>query len=132
MEIGSAQQTGKKPFSFTKRAKSFTYAFRGIGIFFKDTHNAWIHATAFVVALVLGIYFRISLDEWAVILLSSGLVFVSEAFNTALEVDLDLTSPDYHPYARDAKDIAVGAVLLSATTALIVGMFIFIPRIVGL
>ena len=50
---------------------------------------------------------------------------MAEAFNSAIEVDIDLTSPEYHPFARDTKDIAAGAVLLAATTALIVGVGIF-------
>ena len=54
---------------------------------------------------------------------------VEEAFNTAIEIDIDLTSPTYHPYARDTKDVAAGAVLLSAILAIIVGLMIFVPHI---
>jgi diacylglycerol kinase len=56
---------------------------------------------------------------------ASGFVLVSEAFNTAIEIDINLTSPEYHPYARDTKDIAAGAVLISAVTAVIIGVLIF-------
>lgn len=59
------------------------------------------------------------------LVLAAGLVLASEAFNTAIEVDINLTSPEYHPYARDTKDIAAGAVLISALTAGVVGVFIF-------
>jgi len=67
--------------------------------------------------------------EWVVILILSGIVFISEAFNTAIEIDMDLTSPNFHPYAKDTKDVAAGAVLLSAILAVIVGLIIFVPYI---
>jgi diacylglycerol kinase (ATP) len=117
----------KKRFSVVKRAESFTHAGRGIWIYFKATHNAWLHFVIFVAALVLGFYLSISRMEWMFLVLASGFVFVAEAFNSAIEVDIDLTSPEYHPYARDTKDIAAGAVLISAITAVAIGLFIFVP-----
>ena len=115
----------EKSFSFTKRAKSFVHASRGIKVFLKTTHNSWIHVTIFFAAIVLGMYFKITNTEWMMLIFASGLVFVSEAFNTAIEIDIDLTSPEYHPYAKDTKDVAAGAVLISAITAIIIGLFIF-------
>jgi diacylglycerol kinase (ATP) len=115
----------KKEFSLVKRAKSFSYAGRGIYVFIKTTHNAWIHLLIMVVAIFLGFYFGITNIEWVLLIIVSGFVLVSEAFNTAIEIDIDLTSPTYHPYAKDTKDVAAGAVLLSAITASIVGILIF-------
>lgn len=115
----------KQEFSLEKRAKSFTHAGRGILILLKGTPNVWIHVGALITVVALGFYFRITTTEWIVLILACGFVFVSEAFNTALEVDINLTSPEYHPYARDVKDIAAGAVLISAITACIVGIIIF-------
>ena len=117
-------------FSIKKRLMSFVHASRGIWLFAKHTHNAWLHAVAFVIVISLGAYFNISRMEWIALFIVCGLVFVSEAFNSAIEVDIDLTSPEYHPYARDTKDIAAGAVLLSAIFAIIVGVLIFWPHIV--
>lgn len=115
----------QKEFSLIKRAKSFTYAGRGIWVFIKTTHNAWIHLAILALAIALGIYFHITVIEWMMLVLIGGFVLVSEAFNTAIEIDIDLTSPEYHPYAKDTKDVAAGAVLISAITALIIGVFIF-------
>ncbi len=115
----------KEEFSLVKRAKSFTYAGRGIWVFVKSTHNAWIHLVVLAVAIALGIYFNITVVEWMMLVLAGGFVLVAEAFNTAIEIDIDLTSPEYHPYAKDTKDVAAGAVLISAVTALIIGLFIF-------
>ena len=110
-----------------KRAESFTHAGRGVKIFFATTHNSWMHIVALVVAVALGVYFHITQIEWIAIFIVSGLVFTAEAFNSAIELDIDLTSPQYHPFARDTKDIAAGAVLISAATAFIVGLAIFVP-----
>lgn len=115
----------KKEFSLLKRAKSFTYAGRGLVVFIKTTHNAWIHIAAFIIVMLLGFYFNITNIEWMMLIFASGFVFSAEAFNTALEIDIDLTSPEYHPYARDVKDVAAGAVLISAVTAVIIGIFVF-------
>ena len=115
----------KKEFSLIKRAKSFAHAGRGIWIFVRTTPNAWIHVVGFIFVIFFGFYFEVTYIEWAMLIFASGLVFVSEAFNTAIEIDMDLTSPEYHPYARDTKDVAAGAVLLSAITAAVIGLLVF-------
>lgn len=114
-------------FSIVKRAKSFTHAGRGIWIFVKTTHNAWIHLGVLMLVVVAGLCLGITTTDWLAITLASGFVLVAEAFNTAIEIDIDLTSPTYHPYARDTKDVAAGAVLISAVTAAVVGLLVFGP-----
>ena len=104
----------EKRFSLVARAKSFTHAFRGIGIVVKSTHNFWVQIFFAIIAICLGFILKISNIEWIFIIFAIGLVFVTETINTAIEIDIDLTSPTYHPYARDTKDIAAGAVLISA------------------
>ena len=115
----------KEEFSLIKRAKSFSHAGRGILVFIKTTHNAWIHLFVLILAIGFGFYFEITMIEWMMLVLAVGFVLVAEAFNTAFEIDINLTSPEYHPYARDIKDVAAGAVLISAITAGIIGIFIF-------
>ncbi len=122
----------KKRFSLIARAKSFTHAFRGIWILVKTTHNFWIHIFLAVFAICLGFILKISHTEWMVLVLTAGFVLVSEAVNTAIEIDIDLTSPNYHPYAKDTKDVAAGAVLISANIAIVVGLIIFLPKILFL
>jgi len=122
----------KKKFSLVARAKSFTHAFRGIRVIVKTTHNFWVQTFFAIVALSLGLILKISYTDWILIILAIGFVLVSEAFNTAIEIDIDLTSPNYHPYARDTKDVAAGAVFISAITAFIVGLLIFLPKIIVL
>lgn len=120
----------KEEFSLIKRAKSFIHASRGLLLFLKTTHNAWIQLVLFLLAIALAIYFDIPSIEWALLVLAGGLVLSAEAFNTAIEIDMNLTSPEFHPYARDTKDVAAGAVLISSLTALVVGLIIFLPYII--
>ena len=122
----------KKRFSIVARGRSFRHAFRGITIIFKTQHNAWVHGLVALVVVLLGLWLRISAGEWAVVILSITSVLAAEAFNTAVEIDIDLTSPNYHPYARDTKDVASAAVLITALGALIVGLVVFIPKIVNM
>lgn len=117
----------KEEFSLVKRAKSFAHAGRGILVFLKTTHNAWIHLLVFGAVLMLGFYCKITATEWALLIFAGGFVLVSEAFNTAIEIDIDLTSPEYHPYARDTKDVAAGAVLIASVIAAGIGLLVFVP-----
>jgi diacylglycerol kinase (ATP) len=119
----------KRIFSIVKRIQSFEHAGNGIRVFLKTTHNAWVHISIAVVAIFLGFVFNISQTEWMFLVLSIGLVLTAEAFNTALEFDIDLTSPEYHEFAKYTKDVAAGAVLISSVTAVIIGLIIFIPKI---
>ncbi len=114
-------------FSSIKRIRSFKHALRGIFIFIKNTHNAWVEIAGFILGTILALYFHITNTEWIMLILASGFVFASEAFNTALEIDMDLTSPEYHPFARDVKDIAAGAVLISVVISIIISAIVFVP-----
>ena len=119
----------KERFSIVKRAESVANASRGIWVCLKSTHNAWIHIVVFILVLLAGWFFCITKIEWLFVIIVSGFVFTAEAFNTAIEIDMDLTSPEIHPYARDTKDVAAGAVLLSTITAVAVGLIVFLPYI---
>ncbi len=121
--------TQEKRFSIVKRAKSFTHAGRGIWIVLKSTHNAWIHLAALGAAVTVGVFFEISRTDWILLIFAAGMVLAAEAFNTAIEIDIDLTSPEFHPFARDTKDVAAGAVLITAVAAAIIGLLIFVPYI---
>lgn len=112
-----------------KYANKFRNAFRGISIFAKTTKHFPLQFGASVCAVFLGFYFHVSGLEWVALVFAIGLVIISEAFNTAIEIDIDLTSPEYHPYARDTKDVSAAAVLLASFVAAIVGIIIFVPKI---
>lgn len=98
----------------------------------KSEPNARIHVLAMVVVIAAGLYFSISTMEWIAVVLCIGFVISAEAFNTAIESLTDLVSPDIHPLAGKAKDVAAAGVLLSAITAIIVGLFIFLPQLISI
>ena len=112
-----------------KRLDSFKYAFKGIYIFFKTQPNAWIDAFFSLLVIGGGLFFQISTIEWLFCISAIALVLSAEAFNTAIEFLTDLVSPDYHPLAGKTKDVAAGAVLLAAIGALVIGLIIFLPKV---
>lgn len=117
-------------FTFRKRLKSFVYAFRGIRLLIGREPNARIHCFAAVCVLVLGFTLHISSTEWIAITIAIGLVFAFEAINSSIEALADLVSPEYNEAIKHTKDLAAGAVLLSALSALVVGLLVFIPKLI--
>lgn len=111
----------------TRRILSFRYAFEGWAYVLRTQHNAWIHGAATIAVVILAFWLDISRLEWSILVLTIALVWTAEFVNTAIEVIVDLVSPEEHPLAKKAKDIAAGAVLVSAFTAVIVGLLILGP-----
>jgi diacylglycerol kinase len=117
--------------SFHKRAISFRYALQGLADLLRSQPNARIHLGAAAAVIFAGFYFGISRMEWMVVVICIAIVFAMEAVNTALEYLTDLVSPDFHPLAGKAKDVAAAAVFLVALGAFVVGLIIFLPKIVA-
>jgi diacylglycerol kinase len=122
----------RESFSLQKRIKSFPFAFRGIMRLVKYEHNARIHLVALVGVVIAGLVFRIGIVDWMAVVFASGMVFVSELFNTAIEKLADEVDPKWNERIGQVKDYAAGAVLVSALMAIIVGALVFIPKIVDL
>jgi diacylglycerol kinase (ATP) len=119
----------KTPFQFTGRIRSFKYAFAGVWTLLKSQHNAWIHAFATLIVVIAGFLFSLSSSEWCFLVGSIMAVWTAEALNTAFEFLADVVSPNFHPLVKHAKDVAAGAVLISAIGAVIIGLLVFIPHI---
>lgn len=115
-----------------KRMASFGYAFEGIFEVIQSQPNFIIHLLAAFVSIGAGVYFAISSTEWCFIISSIALVLGAETFNTAIEHLTNLVSPDYHILAKKTKDAAAGGVLFIAIGAAIVGLIIFLPKILAL
>ena len=122
-------QKEEKAWREVKYSEKFLNAFRGLYVVSKTTIHLFIHIISAMVVIVFGFYFLVTSLEWIALVFAIGFVFVIETLNTAIEIDIDLTSPEYHPYARDTKDVAAAAVLLSVFVAIIIGLIIFLPRI---
>lgn len=117
------------PGSRGRLARSFGYAFRGLGMLLRTQANARIHAAATVLAVGAGFWLGLSRGEWCAVVGAIGLVWTAEGVNTAIEAAVDLVSPERHPLAGRAKDLAAGAVLCAALAALAIGGLIFGPRL---
>ena len=114
-----------------RRVASFGHAGRGVWSALRSEVHLRFHAAATVVVLGLGFYCGISRLEWALVALASAGVWTAELLNTAIEALTDLASPDFHPLAGKAKDVAAGAVLLAAAGAAVVGALVFGPHLFG-
>ena len=110
--------------------KSFGYAFQGIWECIRDERNIRIHLTMTTLVVIGGIILHISLLEWIICLILFGLVISLELVNTAVESTVDLVTKEKRPLAKKAKDTAAGAVLVSAIFAAIIGLIIFVPKII--
>ncbi|MEM1135447.1 MAG: diacylglycerol kinase family protein [Bacteroidota bacterium] len=110
-----------------KELKSFNHAFRGIKFLSKD-HNYHFHFPVGIFVFLLAWYFGISREEWLWIILATGLIWLSEAFNTAIEKTIDLVHPELHPLAGKVKDIAAAAVFIAVLISGAIGILIFYPH----
>ena len=124
------QKKEQQRFSLSRRLESFKYAFQGLYTLFREEHNAWIHLFAAVCAVAAGALFRISVYEWIAVIFAIGIVFAAESLNSAIEHLADHISPEKNEMIGKIKDLAAAGVLVAALTALVIGLIIFLPRIV--
>jgi diacylglycerol kinase (ATP) len=113
------------------RTEAFRYAFAGWWHVLRTQRNAWIHAFASLVVIGLALWLKVSRQDFAVLLLAIGLVWLAEFINTALEAVVDLASPGAHPLARVGKDVGAAAVLIAAITSALVGLLILGPPLLA-
>jgi undecaprenol kinase len=111
------------------RYRSFTAAFRGLVWLIRSERHFQVHLAAAALAILLGFALGLNLVEWAVLLITIGLVLVAEAINTAIEYAIDLTVQQIHPLARTAKDVGAAAVLVAAAISVLIGCFLFLPKL---
>ena len=109
------------------RLNSFRHALAGIGFMLRTQHNAWLHLAATAGVAAAGLVLRISGEDWRWLTLAIVMVWVAEAVNTAFEHLCDVVSPDFHASVKISKDIAAGAVLISALGAAVIGALVFLP-----
>lgn len=108
--------------------KSFGYAFAGVQYAFRTQFNFKFHILALFAIIIAGWHFELTTNQWLWLIIASGLVIISELFNTAIEVLVDLASPSFHEKAKVIKDVAAAAVLMAAIVASVIGLIIFIPK----
>ncbi|MBI2596157.1 diacylglycerol kinase family protein [Candidatus Daviesbacteria bacterium] len=109
---------------------SFKHALEGIWTATKDEPHLKFHFSAAFVVIILGVILKLTREDWAVIVLTIGLVIGLELTNTAIEEIVNSFTPDTHPAAKKAKDVAAGAVLVASVTAAVIGILIFLPYLI--
>jgi diacylglycerol kinase (ATP) len=112
---------------FVSRIYSFRHAFRGWFYVLRTQRNAWIHSAIATAVFIVGLWLGLPPRDWAVIILTAAVVFAAEFMNTAIEVVVDLASPDEHPLAKIGKDVGAAAVLVAAFAAILIGLLLLGP-----
>lgn len=116
-------------FSPRARLKSFSYAIAGLRFMLRTQHNAWIHAMATLVVVAAGLALRIEADDWRWLVAALVFVWVAETMNTAFEHVCNVVSPRFSLSVQHAKDVAAGAVLISAAGAALIGASVLMPYV---
>ena len=109
---------------------SFRFAFAGLGHLLRTQRNARIELAIGAAAIAAGLVLGLTPAEWAVLIVTICLVLILEGLNTSLELAVDLASPEIHPKAKAAKDLAAGMVLIAAIGSIAVGIALFGPRLI--
>ena len=120
----------KKVLSIKRLKKSFGYAFKGIDDVVSNEPNMKIHVSVAILVVIMAFLLKISMIEWIILVLLIGLVLAAEVINTTIENLVDMYTKDYNERAKVVKDTAAGTVLILAITAVIIGLMIFIPKII--
>lgn len=112
-----------------RQMKSYKYAAKGVHYTLATQVNIWVQLFATVIVLLTAYYLDFSLEHYLILVLTIGFVIAAELFNTAIEILVDLISPEHHPQAGLIKDVAAGAVLVASFTAAIIGTVLFVTAI---
>jgi undecaprenol kinase/diacylglycerol kinase (ATP) len=113
------------------RLKSLGYALAGWLYMLRHQKNTRIMSVASIVILVIAFWLEVSLTAWAILILTITIVWMAEFLNAAVEAVVNLASPQFHPMAKVAKDVAAAAVLLGAVASLLVGLLVLGPPLLA-
>ena len=119
-------------FKIKDRIKSFRFAFAGIVNLLKNEHNSRVHLFVSLCVIILGFKLHVDKFEWLILILCIGLVFVTEILNTSIEKLADVVDPNWNVHIGHVKDYGAAAVLVAAGTSLVIGLVIFVPKVMGL
>ena len=119
-------------FALSGRVHSVRYALQGMRLLLATQHNAWLHAAATVAVVAAGLLLEIRVSDWCWLILAVTIVWAAEALNTAFELLADAVSPNFHSVVGQAKDVAAGAVLITAVGAVIIGLLVLGPYLLAL
>lgn len=119
-------------YDFKKQMRSFKFAWKGIMTCAGHEQNITFHLIVAILVVVAGFVFDITKAEWAAVVICIGMVITAELFNSSIERLVDMVSPQWQKIAGEVKDIAAGAVLVTAAAAAIVGIIVFLPYLLAI
>ena len=122
----------KKQKGLKKFFNSFTYPIKGLKYAYRNEQNLAFDVGMALLVIIFSFIFKLDASEWAVVMITIGLVLSMELVNTAIEAVVDLVTEEYHPLAKVAKDTSAAAVFVIAIAAAIVGLIIFLHKIIAL
>ncbi len=122
----------KKKYSLKRFFKSFGYGFKGFVSAIKTEQNLLIELVIAIIVIISGIFLKLTTVEWAIIVLTIGLVIFAELVNTSIEYTVDMAMPEMHPLAKISKDVSAAAVLFASFISIVIGLLIFLPKIIDL
>ncbi len=122
----------KKERPFSGLVRSFGFAFQGLFYVIRTQRNMRIHLLAGLLVILAAFFFKVSAGEWAALLAIMALIYALEMVNTVIEAVVDLITPEFHPLAKIAKDVAAGSVLMASIMAVGIGIIVFLPRLIQL
>lgn len=122
----------KKKYSLKRFFKSFGYGFKGFVSAIKTEQNLLIELVIAIIVIISGIFLKLTTVEWAIIVLTIGLVIFAELINTSIEYTVDMAMPEMHPLAKISKDVSAAAVLFASFISIVIGLLIFLPKIIDL
>jgi len=112
-----------------RRASGFRAAFSGLRCLATSERHFQLHLVAATCAIIMAAFLDFSSLEWAILMVTIGLVLVAEGLNSAIERAVDTTTPSFHPLAKTAKDIAAASVLIAAIISVVVGLLLYGPKL---
>lgn len=116
-----------KVYGFKRFLKSIKYSMQGLFYAYRYEQSMWIHGLATVLAITMGIIFKIKLSEWAIIFIALGIILALELINTAIEATVDLACSKIHPLAKIAKDCGSAASFVMSIVSIVISLFVFGP-----
>jgi diacylglycerol kinase (ATP) len=116
-------------FSWRARLSGFSHALDGLRLLLRHEHNAWIHLAATLLVMSAASAARLSWSDWRWLVAAIALVWLAEAFNTAIEQLCNRVSPGPDPVIKRVKDLAAGAVLIASAAAALIGFFTLFPHL---
>ena len=122
----------KREKGLKKFINSFGYPVKGLKYAYRNEQNLAVDVGIALIVVIFGFIFKVNKYEWAILALTIGLVISCELINTAIEATVDLVTEEYHPLAKVAKDTSAAAVFIFAIVAIIVGLIIFLPKVIAL